>query len=129
MPVASVARTSKVCEVLVRLVYALGEVHEPQEPASIRHSYVEPDSEEVNPKLPSATVTVPDGPEEIDVSGGVVSGGGGTLTVQVREAGLPSVLPAASLARTSKVCEALVRLVYALGLLQDPQFPVSIRHS
>jgi hypothetical protein len=46
----------------------------------------------------SAELVVPDGPESIVVSGAVVS------TVQARESGVGSVLPAASVARTSKVC-------------------------
>jgi hypothetical protein len=41
--------------------------------------------------------TVPDGPEVMVVSGGTVS------TVQIREAGLESVFPTASVARTSNV--------------------------
>ncbi|MFL5869387.1 MAG: hypothetical protein ACJ766_19955 [Thermoleophilaceae bacterium] len=45
------------------------------------------------------------------MSGGVVSGGGGgAVTVQVWEAGLGSVLPAASLARTSKLWLPTARL-------------------
>ena len=72
----------------------MGELHAPQAPASSRHSNVEPVSVDVNEKLADGDVTVPDGPELIVVSGGVVSGGGGTSTVQVREAGDASVLPA-----------------------------------
>ena len=62
----------------------------------------------MNEKLADDDVTVPDGPEPIVVSGGVVSGGG-TFTVQVREAGEASVLPAPSVARTSNVCEPFAR--------------------
>ena len=43
-------------------------------------------------------VIVPEGPDVIAVSGATVS------TVKVRVAGVWSVLPAASLARTRKVC-------------------------
>ena len=83
-------------------------MHEPQAPASSRHWNVEPDSDELNAKLAEALVDVPEGPELIVVSGGVVSGGG-AFTVQVRLAGVRSALPAASVARTLKVCEAFDR--------------------
>jgi hypothetical protein len=105
---ASLARTSNVCEPLPRPEYALGDVQDPQAPASSRHWNVEPVSVEVNPKLAELLVTVPDGPELIVVSGGVVSGGG-TLTVHVRVAGVASVFEAASVARTSNVCGPFAR--------------------
>ena len=44
---------------------------------------------------------MPDGPAEIDVSGADAS------IVQAREAGVASTLPAASIARTSKLWEPL----------------------
>jgi hypothetical protein len=47
------------------------------------------------------------GPEVIVVLGAVVS----AWTVQAREAGVVSMLPAASMARTRKVCEPALRLV------------------
>src|ERR1700741_3511527 len=56
------------------------------------------------------------------------AGGGGRFTVQVREAGEPSVLPAASVARTSKVCEPFVSPEYAFGDVQTPQGPASRGH-
>ena len=59
---------------------------------------MEPVSVEEKEKLAALEVTVPVGPEEIVVSGGVVS-----WTVQVRLAGVASTLPAASMARTRKV--------------------------
>jgi hypothetical protein len=85
-------------------------VHVLQEPASIRHWNVEPLSLDVNVKLAELDVDVPDGPPVIVVFGAVVSGGG-TSTVQVRLAGDPSVLPAASVARTENVCDPFARLV------------------
>jgi hypothetical protein len=109
LPAASVARTSNVCEPFARLEYALGEEHELQFPLSRRHRKVEPVSVDANWNDAEALETVPDGPELIDVSGGVVSGGGGTSTVQLREAGDESVLPTASVARTSNVCEPFAR--------------------
>jgi len=61
-------------------------VQAPQAPASSRHWNVEPVSVEVNVKLAEPLVTVPDGPPEIVVSGGVVSGGVVSI-VHVRDAG------------------------------------------
>jgi hypothetical protein len=122
-----VARTSNVCEPLARLEYAFGEVHAPHEPASSRHWNVEPLSLDVNVKLAELDVSVPDGPPEIVVSGAVVSGGG-TFTVHVRLAGEASVLPAASVARTSNVCDPFARFEYAFGDVQAAQAPASMRH-
>ena len=77
---------------------------------------LDPSSEHVNVdasvaekvKVAEPDVTVPEGPESIVVSGGVVSAGG-TLTVQVLVAGDASVLPAASVARTLNVCDPFAR--------------------
>jgi hypothetical protein len=74
----------------------------------MRHWNVEPVSLDVNEKLAELLVDVPDGPAVIVVFGAVVSGGG-TSTVQVRLAGEASVLPAASVARTSNVCDPFAR--------------------
>ena len=85
-------------------------MHDPQAPASRRHSKVEPVSDDVKAKLAEPVATVPDGPELIVVSGAVVSGGGGgTATVQVVLAGDASVFAAASVARTSNVCDPFAR--------------------
>ena len=67
-------------------------------PASSLHSNVALGSSEENSNVASVWLVVPDGPESIVVSGAVVS------IVQVWLAGLWSVLPAASVARTEKVC-------------------------
>ena len=50
-------------------------------------------------------------------------------TVQVCTAGVGSRLPAASSARTSKVCAPSVRPVYGCGLEQSAKAPPSSRHS
>ena len=55
--------------------------------------------------------------------------GAGTLTVQVRTAGDASVFPAASVARTSNVCDRFSRPEYAFGDVHDAQAPPSIRHA
>jgi hypothetical protein len=72
---------------------------------SSKHWNVDPASLAVNAKLALVLVTVPLGPEVMVVSGGVVS------IVQLREAGVESVLPAASVARTRKVCVPFVKPV------------------
>jgi len=68
------------------------------------HSKVDPASVEENVNEADVLLTVPEGPESMAVFGGVVSGGGAVLTVQERVAGVASVLPAASVALTEKVC-------------------------
>src|SRR5829696_2616462 len=54
---------------------------------------------------------------------------GGAVIVQVREAGVGSTLPAVSIARTSKVWVATLRLLSARGDWQPAHCPESIRHS
>jgi hypothetical protein len=101
---ASVALTEKVCEPLANPVYFLGEEQALKAAPSSLHSKVEfaSDEEKVNEAL--FCFVVPEGPESMVVSGGVVScGGGGTFTVKVLEAGVASTLPTPSLALTSKV--------------------------
>ena len=64
-----------------------------------------PASVEENVNVAEVLATVPDGPAVIVVSGATVS------TVHVRVAGVASVFPAASVARTRKVCEPWARPV------------------
>jgi hypothetical protein len=104
---ASVARTWKVCEPLVKPVYFLGEKQAPKTAASSLHSKVEPASDEEKANVALFCFMVPEGPESMMVLGGVVSCGGGTFTVKVLEAGVGSTLPAPSLALTSKVWDPL----------------------
>ena len=78
-------------------------VHEAQEPESSLHSNTELGSLPLNVKDAVVALVEPLGPAPMLVSGGVLSIGGSI--VQVRAAGLASVLPAASVARTLKVCE------------------------
>ena len=77
---------------------------------SRRHSNVAPGSL-VNVNVCVVAVIGPDGPPVMVVSGA----GAATSTVNVREAGVASTLPAASLARTENVCSPLARFVYACG--------------
>jgi hypothetical protein len=66
-------------------------------PPSSEHSNVAPASPALKANVALVLIVVAGGPEVIVVSGAVVS------TVNIRLAALPSRLPAASLARTSKV--------------------------
>ena len=103
---ALIARTSKVCAPELRFEYDLGEEHEAQVPVSILHSNVDPAllDEKLNEGL--AFDVGPAGPESICVSGSPVS----SVMLNDRVAGLGSVLPGPSVARTSKVCGPGARL-------------------
>src|SRR3954453_22543287 len=122
LPAASTARTSKVwlpsasAAVVWRLVQAL------QLPPSIRHSNVAPPSGELKPKVGVASLSRAGGFEPMLVSGGVRS------TVHVCVAGVPSVLPAVSVARTSKVWLPSASAAVVCGLVQALQLPPSTRH-
>ncbi len=111
LPAASLARTENVCSPSARFVYACGDVHAANAALSRRHSNVAPGSL-VKANDAEFVVMVPVGPLVIVVSGAAVS------TVNVRVAGEPSTLPAASLARTENVCSPSARLVYACGDVQ-----------
>jgi hypothetical protein len=100
------ARTSTVCDPRARFEYVFGLEQEPKSAGawlSRRHSNVEPASLEEKANVALVLVVVATGPESIDVSGGVVSAG--ASIVQLQLAGVGSMLPAWSIARTSKVCE------------------------
>ena len=101
MPAPSVARTENWCSPSPRPEYVLGVAQAIQAPPSSLHSKLEPDSVEVKEKLAVAAVVIPLGPLVIEVSGGVVSGGGeDDFTIQLSLAGVGSTLPAPSVART-----------------------------
>ncbi len=87
------------------------------------HSKPEPASVEEKEKLADVELIVPDGPAVIDVSGAAVS------TVKLRVASEASVLPAASLALTEKVCEPSESPVSSFGDEQAAQAPASSLHS
>jgi hypothetical protein len=99
LPALSIARTRNVCEPALSAEYGLGEVHATQLPLSSWHWKVLPVSLAMKEKLAVVDLTLPDIPIVIAVSGATVS------TVHVRVAGLPSTLPALSIARTWNVCE------------------------
>ena len=101
-----------------------GLVQEFQLPPSMRHSKLELPSEELKLKSGVVLLDGSDGLEPIVVFGAVRS------TVQVWLAGVASVLPAASVARTSKVwLPAVSAGATVSGLVHDVQLPASMRHS
>ena len=102
----------------------------PQPPGPLpsrRHSKLAPPSEgESKANVGVVSLVWAGGAPVIAVVGGVVS------TVKVREAGVASVLPAASVARTSKVWEPSLSDAVVCGEVQLPQPPgplPSRRHS
>jgi hypothetical protein len=100
----------------------LGDVHVPQAPVSSRHSSG-PASVAEKPNDAELDPTVPLGPLEIDVFGAVVS------TVQVRFAGVASMFPTVSMARTENVCSPSPSPEYAFGEPHAAQEPASSLHS
>jgi hypothetical protein len=122
-PAGSVARTSKACEPSARLEYELGLVQEANAPASSLHSKVLPASVDVKEKLALVWLVGFAGVEVIDVFGGPVS------IVQVWLAGVGSVLPTGSIARTCTVWLPSASPVYVLGLVQEANAPASSLHS
>src|SRR6266496_3923271 len=130
LPAASVARTRKVwapsARALAGVCVSPGPEQAPNGSESKRHSKLAPGSEE-KPNDGEALVVSPEGPESIVVSGGAVS------TVKLREAGVGSVLPAASVARTRKVWEpsarALAGVCVSPGPEEAPNGSESKRHS
>ena len=97
LPAASSARTSNVCAASVSPVYDAGLEQSANAPPSSRHSNPGPASDAVNEKLALVEFDADGGEEVMVVFAGVVS------TVNVNDAGVASTLPAASIARTSKV--------------------------
>ena len=95
-----------------------------QLPPSMRHSNVDPVSLELKEKVGVVSFDGLEGVEPIVVFGAVRS------TVHVCEAGVPSVFPAWSVARTSNVwlpSDSAGEIVS--GLVQGDQLPLSTRHS
>jgi hypothetical protein len=100
-----------------------GDVHGEKVPPDRRHWSDVPDSlaPSVNEYGPDRFVG-PEGPDWIDVSGGVTS------TVQDREEGVVSRFPAASVARTSNTCDVSVRPDSVVGDVQATKAPPSTEH-
>src|ERR671915_595182 len=89
---------------------------------SREHSKAEPDSLELKWNEALVLVVVAGGACEIVVCGAAVS------TVIARLAGVASVLPAASVARTSNVCAPLASAAVVCGEVQAANAEVSTRH-
>ena len=97
---------------------------------SSAHSNVEPDSELEKAKDAVVCVVVLAGPLPIVVSGASGSRGGtATVTVHACVAGVASVFPAASVARTLKTWLPTATLAYTAGLVQDVNDAPSRAHS
>src|SRR5918999_2317622 len=122
LPARSVARTSKVCAPSRKPVSSCGLPQPVQAPSSSLHSNVAASSAR-NSKLAAAELLRSRGPAWIDVPGVTVS------PVQLRVAGSASPFPAASVARTLKVCEPSAKPAYAWPLVHAAQSPASSRHS
>ena len=103
LPAASMARTANVWSPSPRSPYSAGEVQAENGTPSSEHSKVAPGSA-VKMNCALVLVVVPDGPDDIVVCGSSLS------TCQVYVAGVASMLPASSTARTEKVCSPLTRL-------------------
>src|ERR671915_612007 len=120
LPAASIARTWNVCAPGARPVYALGDEHEAKAAPSRAHWNVRL-AAAVTLSLPEkeneafVSPVVAGGWAEIVVSGAAVSGG--ATIVQLWLSAAPR-LPAASAARTSKVCSPSGRSPYRAGLSQ-----------
>ena len=122
LPAASVARTSNVCGPSASAAVVWGEVQVVKASSSMRQSKLAPGSEE-NSNVGVASRVRPLGPVSIVVCGALVS------TVIVRLAGVASVLPAASVARTSNVCVPSASAAVVCGELQALKAALSTRHS
>lgn len=94
LPAVSMALTPNVCEPSLRLEYAHGDVQAEYRAPSRLHWNVEPASLELKLKLAEVELVTAGGADVIVVSGGAVS------TVQAWLAGVASVFPAGSVART-----------------------------
>ena len=122
-PAASVARTLNAWVPGARSETVCGEAHAAYAPPSNRHWNVPPVSVETKANVAWVPATVPLGPEVIVVSGAAVS------TVHAREAGVGSVLPARSTARTSKVWLPSPSPDTVAGDVQAAKAAPSRRHS
>ena len=111
------------CDPSARPVSASGEVHDENAAPSSRHSKVAPVSVAVNEKLADAVADGSAGCAVMVVSGAPVS------TLQVKLAGVASVLPAESVARTENVCEPSARPVIVADELQAAYGAASSLHS
>ena len=104
-------------------MYAFGELQAANAAPSSAHSNVTFASPETNSKPAAVLTVVAGGPAVMIEPGGVVS------TAHVWTAGVASVLPARSVARTRSSCDPTARPVYCLGELQALKAAPSSEHS
>jgi nucleoside phosphorylase len=112
LPAGSVARTLNVWRPSSSASVVCGEVHAAKLAVSVRHSKVEPVSVEENANVGVELLISRCGPDVIVVVGAAVS------TVKVRRSGVRSVLPAASMARTSNVWLPSLSVAVVFGEVQ-----------
>ena len=123
LPASSVACTAKVCRPSARPSYRAGLSQAVNAAPSSEHARLEPSSLKASSKLALASFVRVGGPAVIDVSGAVVS------ILQERLAALSSLLPAASVARTEKVCVPSVSASSRTGDVQPANGASSSEHS
>ena len=123
LPAASCARTRKSCAPFASPVRTWGDVQSCHAPSSSRHSKPAPASPDPNANSARLDAVVASGAESKVVSGSTVS------TIQVRAASLASTFPAASVARTRRVCSPWASPVSVRGEVQACQAPESSLHS
>jgi hypothetical protein len=130
-PAASVARTATVCAPSVSAAVVHGLVQLVDGLESTRQRNVDDVSLEVKANVGVLSFVGPFGPEMILVSGRVVSGGGAVavFTVTGRVAGVGSVLPAASVARTATAWSPSGSAAVVHGLVHDAHAPESTRQA
>jgi hypothetical protein len=102
-PAASVARTRSSCAPSPRPVYSFGEAHDTNAAPSSEHSNVAPASLAARVRLAEVLVVLAAGPDGIVVCGAVES------TVQLQVAGVASIEPDESTARTRSSCAPSAR--------------------
>src|SRR5262245_12168542 len=115
LPAGSVARTWKLWGPSLREAVVSGLEQGAQEPESTRHSKLDPAWSESKVKVGVGSLVGPVGPVRMAVSGSAVS------TVMLRVAGVWSVLPAGSVARTWKLWGPSLREAGAAGREQAAQ--------
>src|SRR5687767_5749275 len=127
LPAGPLAWTSKSCGPKARPVYSCGEVHGVNTPSSSTHSKVASAWSEENLKVTEVLSVWASTPMSGSTESILVSGG--SVIVQAWLAGVPSTLPAPSLARTWNSCRPGARFVYSAGEVQELNAGASRAHS
>src|SRR5918996_3636468 len=103
------------------------ETHASKAAPSSEHSNVTPSSLAEKRNLASLLAVGLAGAESIVVTGGVVSRGG--VMFQLWPAGVESMWPSGSVARTATLCQPTARPVYSFGEVHGSHAPPSSAHS